>query len=106
MPNRAYVSAGCNQKPSPQGTPSVKARSARGSAPVLGRSNVKKRKDWGILRLPPLMEIAAPEDGRTPPPSLRHYHASYFGSLSKRNVQQPRSRMLLFSATCFLSLAA
>ena len=29
----------------------------------------------------------------------------YFGSLSKRNVQQPRSRMLLF-ATWFLSLLA
>ena len=46
------------------------------------------------------------EDGRTPPRSLRECHASYFGSLSKRNVQQPRSRMLLFAASCFLSLAA
>src|SRR3989441_8000653 len=30
---------------------------------VLGRSNVKKRKGWGILRLPPLMEILLAGEG-------------------------------------------
>ena len=40
-------------------------------APVLGRSNVQKSKGRENLNARALMETAAPEDGRTPPPSLR-----------------------------------
>ena len=39
--------------------------------PVLGRSNVQKSKGRENLNARALMETAAPEDGRTPPPSLR-----------------------------------
>src|SRR2546421_1822118 len=44
------------------------------SAPVLGRSNVQKSTGPENLNARALMETAAPEDGRTPPPSLRHYY--------------------------------
>ena len=54
---------------------SVEAERRLRSAPVLGRSNVQKSKGRENLNARALMETAAPEDGRTPPPSLRHYYS-------------------------------
>src|SRR2546427_12554989 len=56
---------GCEERATlglPPRTPATLKGLSQIVRPVPGRSNGKKRKDWGILRLPPLVEIAAPEN--------------------------------------------
>src|SRR5438477_8811854 len=68
---------------------SVEAERRLRSAPVLGRSNLQKSKGRENLNARALMETAAPEDGRTPPPSLRHYHRMIQSSLGLMRTRRP-----------------